>query len=306
MAPWQPAFGETLLARDAVEFATGTAPVVSGMRWFRDAERKDIQNELTAQAGWPEGPSYTPTPPSRRSTARKVGRFGLGALAGVVVIALGVLLGGLGGAGSGGGHGPGRPRDPENEVDDFPVMWGTLGSLARTLPWQLDPARRPAGYRTHGIVTDRRVVIVGFPDDDPGKDEVLWEIDRQRIARVERMTYNKVWGEAKIYFTDGSWCRLAPPESRYGWTVLRHLCPPTELLPLSEMTPRQRKYVESYAAYVTDRDPAVAPVVTRRPSGRFLIEVTTTAPVTAEYGIEKSHWHMSKRGRRGAIRQGDV
>ncbi|WP_055552705.1 hypothetical protein, partial [Streptomyces kanamyceticus] len=223
MAPWQPTFGETLLARDAVEFASGTAPAVTGMRWFRDTERKDIQNELTVQAGWPEGPIYTPAPPPRRSAARRAGRFGLGALVAVVMIALAVLLDGLGGAGSGSSKDPGRPRDPENEVDDFPVMWGAPGSLARTLPWQLDPARRPADYRTHCVVTDRRVVVVGFPDDNPGKDEALWEIDRQHIARVERMTYSEVWGEAKIRFTDGSWCRLAPPSERYGWTVLRHL-----------------------------------------------------------------------------------
>ncbi|MFI1679259.1 hypothetical protein [Streptomyces sp. NPDC020607] len=308
MAPWQPAPGETLLARDAAEFASGTAPALSGMRWFRDTERKDIQSELTVQAGWPEGPVYTPTaPPPRRSAVRKAGRFGLGALVAVVVIALGVLLDGLGGAGPGGSSkDPGRPRDPENEVDDFPVLWGGPSSLARTLPWQLDPARRPADYRTHCVVTDRRVVIVGFPDDNPGKDEVLWEIDRQHIARVERMTYSEVWGEAKVRFTDGSWCRLAPPAARHGWTVLRHLAHPTELMPLAEMTPRQRKYVERYAASVTARDPAMAPVVTRRPSGRFLIEVSTTAPVSAKYGIEKRYLHMSKRGRRGAIRQGDL
>ncbi|MEU7584510.1 hypothetical protein AB0B50_43820 [Streptomyces sp. NPDC041068] len=307
MASWQPAPGETLLARDAIQFASGTAPSVSGMRWFRDAERRDIQNELTAQAGWPDGPSYTlAPPPPPKSAARKAGRFGLGTLVAAVVIALGVLLGDLGGTGPGGSKGPGRPRDPENEVDDFPVLWGAPGTLARTLPWQLDPARRPAEYHTHCVVTDRRVVIVGFPDLNPRKDEVLWEIDRQHITQVERMTYSEVRGEAKIRFTDGSWCRLAPPGLRYGWTVLRHLAHPTELLPPAEMTPRQRKYVESYAASVIDRDPDEAPVVTRRPSGRFLIEVRTTAPVTAEDGIEKRHQHMSKRGRQGAIRQGDI
>ncbi|MFJ2774270.1 hypothetical protein [Streptomyces sp. NPDC087300] len=307
MPIWQPAPGEILLARDSIVFASGTAKPVEGMRWFRDTERKDIQHELSGQAGWPEGPTYTLIPPTPKQAARTAGRFGLGVLGAAVVVALGAILGDLGGTGPGAGHDPGRPRVREDEVDDFPVLWGAPGALARTLPWQLDPARRPAGYGTHAIVTDRRIVIVGLPDGDPGKDEeVLWEVGRERIARVERMRYSEVLGDVKITFTDGSWCRLAPPRLRIGWTILRHLAHPTDLLHPSEMTPRQRKYVQKCAAQTLNADPAREPVVTRRPSGRFLVEVTTKEPVEGDYGIVKDYWHMSKRGRRGAIRRDDL
>ncbi|MFF1377054.1 hypothetical protein [Streptomyces sp. NPDC058308] len=302
MATWQPAPGETLLARDAIVFASGTDDTVSGMRWFRGAEREDIQHELP---GWPDGHSYAPEPPAAKITARKVGLFGLGSLYALVMAALGAFGSGTG-AGPGGRRGPGRPTDRENEVGDFPVMWAAPGTLARTLPWQLDPGRRPAEYRTHCVVTDRRVVILGFPDLDPGQDTVLWEIGRDRIAGVERMSYSDVGGEAKICFDDGSWCRLAPPTERIHWTVLRHLTHPTVLLAVSEMTPRQRKYVESYVASLSEREPSAAPVVTQRPSGRFLIEVTTKEPLSANHGITKDYWFMSRRGGRGAIRPNDL
>ena len=62
---WQTEPGEMLLGRAPVTFATGAAMRVRGMRWFRDTERNDIQNELP---GWPEGPSFT-----ARSTGSTVG-----------------------------------------------------------------------------------------------------------------------------------------------------------------------------------------------------------------------------------------
>ncbi|MET9535890.1 MULTISPECIES: hypothetical protein [unclassified Streptomyces] len=175
MAPWKPDARETVLARDSIAFATGAAEAVSGMRWFRDMQGNDIQQQL---AGWPAGPSFAARPPAQQRPVRKVGLFGLRAL--YVVIA--GALEGLGGTGSffpGAGDGPGRSQDPANEIEDFPVIQGNSGSIAQGLPWQLDPARCPEGYRTHAVVTDQRVVIVGFQDDDPSQDEVLWTSSAQ-------------------------------------------------------------------------------------------------------------------------------
>ncbi|EST30573.1 hypothetical protein M878_17810 [Streptomyces roseochromogenus subsp. oscitans DS 12.976] len=191
-------------------------------------------------------------------------------------------------------------------MTDFPVLWAASGTLARTLPWQIDPSRCPENYRTHIIITDRRVVITGFPDDDLLRDQVLWEAGRSQIACVERMRYSSVGGEAKVHFTDGSWCRLAPPNKRQYWPVLRHLVHPPELVPWDALTPRQRAYVESYLSSVSDRDSSVAPVVTRRPSGKFLIEVTTTQRVKPDLGVLKPFCFMSQAGGRGGFDPNDL
>ncbi|MGH4032454.1 hypothetical protein ACQB60_26340 [Actinomycetota bacterium Odt1-20B] len=307
MAPWTPAPGETLLARDSIAFASGTADTVDGMRWFRDTERRDIQGELVL-SGWPKGPVYTPNPapPSKRrapKSLRKAGLFGLGALAAVVLVVLAAILDGAspsGGSG-GGSRGPGRPRKPEDEVDDFPVMWAAPGSMARTLPWQLDPARRPDGdYRTHLVVTDRRIVVLGFPGDDPDQDEVLWEIGREHIASVERMPYSKVWGDVKICFADGSWCRLAPPEERFAWRVPIHLVQPTGLVAVESLPRRHRAYIAKHVVTEADRDPTVDPIVTRRPNGKFLVETTRAKPVHPKHGVETEMTLLTKRGLRMA------
>ncbi|POX51489.1 hypothetical protein C3489_19845 [Streptomyces sp. Ru71] len=302
MATWVPEPGETLLARDAIVFATGTAPTVSGKRWFRDHQRHDIQGELP---GWPDGPEFVPSPETDEQPVRKAGMFGLRA----AYVLVGGALEALGGTGSflpGAGDRPGRPQDPDNEVHDFPVMWATRDGIARTLPWQLDPGRCPDRYRTHAVVTDRRLLVLGLPGGDPGHDEVLWQVNRAEIARVERMRFSGVGEDAKIQFVDGSWCRLAPPSARRYWTVLRHLAHPTELVPLSALTPRQRAYVESYVTSVPDRDLTAEPVITRRPSGKFLIEVATDEPVSADSGVVKQYWFMNKHGGRGAFDPGDL
>ncbi|WP_369391145.1 hypothetical protein AB5J72_28505 [Streptomyces sp. CG1] len=302
MATWTPEPGETLLARDAIAFATGTAPRVSGMRWFRDTQRNNIQHEL---AGWPEGPDFVIGPEEEKRPARSAGRFGLRAL----YVAVGGALESLGGTGSflpGAGEGSGRPQEPENEVEDFPVMWAASGTIARTLPWQLDPSRCPENYRTHIIVTDRRLVLVGFPDDDPLRDQALWETERPNIAHVDRMRFSKVGGDAKVHFLDGSWCRLAAPGIRKYWSVHRHLVHPSELVAVDALTPRQREYVESYVGSVTGRDTSVEPVITRRPSGKFLIEVTTTEPVRPDLGLLKKYSFMSKAGGRGGFDPNDL
>ncbi|MFE9810863.1 hypothetical protein [Streptomyces sp. NPDC005548] len=263
MTTWHPSPGETSLARTPGRFATGSDRAVSGMRWFRDTRRDDIQKDL---AGWPEGPAFTVLSRSERR-ARAVGAFGA-RLAALVVLAAVEVLAAAGSVGSG-PTGAGRSRDRENEVDDFPVMWADPGTLARTLPWQLDPSRCPENYRTHIVVTDRRLLVVGFPDDDTTRDEVLWQTDRDNIANVERRTFSKVGLEAVITFTDGSWCRLAPPETDRHWEVLRHLSYASEHVPYEELTSGQQETVTAFSVV----HPSGRAVVTRRPSGNFTIEV---------------------------------
>lgn len=107
---------------------------------------------------------------------------------GVAVMAVLSSAGGNVSGSAGPDSGKDTPDDRENEVEDFPVMWAAPGTLARTLPWQLDPARSDEKrYRTHAIVTDRRLVVVGLPyhkkDSKIIEDEVLWETPGPTSAR---------------------------------------------------------------------------------------------------------------------------
>ena len=210
---WNPSPGEHLLARAPVSFATGADSRVVGRRWFRDTERRDIQGELP---GWPAGPSYR-----RRSrvvitvvaTLKIV--FVLGSLA---IVA---MFGGTGVGGSNGSDNLGKSEDPENEVEDFPVLWAAPGTLARMLPWELDPARRPDTDRTHLALTDRRLLVLGSLDDprEPW-EEVLWETELSAVATVERREFSIAGRDFRVVFTDGSWCRLSSLE---GTRLVEHL-----------------------------------------------------------------------------------
>ncbi|MET8011463.1 hypothetical protein ABZU86_10360 [Streptomyces sp. NPDC005271] len=199
-------------------------------------------------------------------------------------MAIGVLTGG-GGVGS--VSTLGRPQDPANEVEDFPVLWGAPGSLARTLPWQLDPARRGDTLRTHLIVTDRRIVIVGLLKADVIDDEVLWEVGRDQLARVEPKDFsatkcndfNAKQCDVRMDFTDGSWCRLA---SNYRDEVCEHLTYPLELLSPEALTPGQRRRVDAFTA---DKTVVDGPVVTRLPDFNYLIQVRTSEEVSVFAGI---------------------
>lgn len=91
------------------------------------------------------------------------------------------------------------PRTAANradELEDFPVLWAAPGAIARTLPWQLDPARcDQRSSRTHLIVTDHRLVVVGLPVNErkchelPVDDEILWEVPRSDVQKVERQDF---------------------------------------------------------------------------------------------------------------------
>ncbi|MGW0969698.1 hypothetical protein [Streptomyces sp. NPDC002516] len=296
MATWQPHPGEICLARSPGHFATGTADAVAGMRWFRDTGRNDIQNDL---AGWPEGPVFTVRSKSERR-ARATRAFGVRAAALAVLGAVETLAA----AGSVGNapRGAGRSHDHENEVDDFPVMWAEPNAVARTLPWQLDPGRCPEGYRTHLVVTDQRVLVIGFPDDDTTRDEVLWQTDRDSIAKVERRTFTKVGLEAVITFTDRSWCRLAPPDPDDHWEVVRHLAYASGLVPPEELTPGQKRTV---AAFVAELPPSRT-VVTRRPSGNFTIEATSESDPDPREGSDPRLRLMGPDGEHVNFKPGDL
>lgn len=278
---WHPDPGETLLARTPVTFASGAAMRVRGMRWFRDTERNDIQGELSQLAGWPEGPVYRP-----RSGG---GSLGLNVLKGgaiaVGVVIMGILSSQGGSVGPGGStKGSHKPHDRADEVEDFPVMWAAPGTIARTLPWQLDPGRcKQKHYRTHAILTDRRLLIVGLPYTEKRretvKDEVLWETPRSTIGAVERRDFKDV-DDVKVVFTDGSWCRLT---SLWRERLTRYLTDQPDLVPLESLTPAQRGTAKAFAAaHAPDAGP---PLITRNLCGCF--RVAAVAPSTADgfFGI---------------------
>jgi hypothetical protein len=98
--------------------------------------------------------------------------------------------------------------DRDDEIEDFTVVWAAPGTIARTLSWQLDPGRSSDRiYRTHAVITDQPLVIVGFPfvEDDDGfiDDDVLFSVPRSAVARDEKRDY-KDGRDAKVAFTDGS------------------------------------------------------------------------------------------------------
>ncbi|QKW08899.1 hypothetical protein HUT18_23475 [Streptomyces sp. NA04227] len=264
MPIWEPEPGETMLARVQVVFATGAATAVKGMRWFRDTERRDIQDRLP---GWPAGPEFV----ARGKSAKGVRGVG-GVLGRIGYVAVMIVLTAAGGLGPGPGT-LGRPDEPENEVDDFPVLWGDPDSVAATLPWQMDLGRRPRGYRTHLIVTDSRLVVVGFTTSDTIDDEVLWEIDRARVAKVETRDFSAIplrvkdlagnQCDLRIDFTDGSWCRVA---SNYREDLAPYLVGSPELVPLSELTEGQRQRVDRFSE---NYDLMGDPVVLRLDNGNF-------------------------------------
>lgn len=289
MSVWQPDPGEVLLARVPVAFATGAAMRVRGMRWFRDTERNDIQQELV---GWPEGPVYT-----ARSTEDTVARNTLkGAAMAVGVAILGVLT-------SQGGSTPGGPSeegsdtsdDRADEVEDFPVMWAAPGTVARTLPWQLDPGRSTdKHYRTHAVITDRRLVIVGFPyvknNDRLIADELLWENERSVIGEVVPRDF-KDGRDVKIVFADGSWCRFSSIKRK---RLIRHLDKDVRFIPLDALTPGQRSTVERFvAAQPPDAQP---PLVSQNACGCFRVHVVAPSTIHAFFGDSELSTVMDAQG----------
>ncbi|WP_432095125.1 hypothetical protein [Streptomyces sp. bgisy100] len=277
MPIWEPEPGETLLARTPITFATGAAMRVRGMRWFRDTERRDIQAELP---GWPEGPVHV-VRGGGNAAARNVVKGGLIAL-GVVVMGILSSQGGSVGPGAS-DQGSDTPTDRADEVEDFPVMWAAPGTVARTLPWQLDPGRTDAKrYTTHAIVTDRRLVIVGLPVHKGQKtidDELLWETPRSTIAAVEPRDF-KDGTDVQLVFTDGSWCRL---RAQWRRRFTDYLKGPLDLMSLESLTPAQRSTARTFAA--TQPADAGPPVVTRNACGCYRVSVLAPSTTDSFFGI---------------------
>lgn len=291
MSIWQPEANETLIARAPVTFATGEATPVSGMRWFRDIQRNDIQNEL---AGWPTGPTFTAR--SAGDTAARNTAKGVLAVAGAAIRGFLSSHGGsIGGTPGLTGNGTNVSNDHPDEIDDFPVMWAAPGMIARTLPWQLDPARSSEKrYRTHAVITDRRLAIVGFPyvkgNDSLIDDELLWETPRSSIERVELRDF-MLGRDAKLCFVDGSWCRL---KSIKRERLTRYLIEPLDFIPLESLTPAQRNTAEAFAASrAPDAEP---PLVKRNPCGCLRIEVVALSTVDAFFGHSRMSTVMDESG----------
>ncbi|NEC89775.1 hypothetical protein [Streptomyces sp. SID12501] len=278
MSVWEPEPDEIFIARAPVTFATGAATRVSGMRWFRDPERNDIQSELV---GWPEGPTYAAH--SVGGTAARTTAKGVATVVGVAVLAFLSAHGGNLSGFSGSERGTDTSDDQADEIDDFPVMWAEPGSIARALPWQLDPSRSSEKrYRTHAVITDRRLVIVGFPyikghhyrvDDD-----FLWATPRSTIEKIELRDF-KSGQDTKIAFTDGSWCRLS---SMNRERLTRYLIEPLDFIPLDALTPAQRNTAEAFA--VAQAPDAELPLVKRNSCGCFRVEVVALSAVDAVFG----------------------
>lgn len=203
------------------EFATGIAPPVKGRRWFRDPQGRDIEPLLEQQGGWPhrEGPTGPPgaQPTDWRDTTAKA----VGASIKVAQTIAGVATSAAGGL-SGAGDidlGPAKKyMDPAIEFEDFPVMVAGPGSVAGSVPWQLDPARRPADYQVLMSLTSRRFLLTHL--QTPGGEwslgglmetlprQLIWQVPRQRIAGVEQRKYSENEADTILRFTDGSWIRV--------------------------------------------------------------------------------------------------
>lgn len=279
---WYPDGGETLRYRVAVHFATGVSPRVAGARWFRDTGRRDIQRELQEQAGWPEGPEFTVRAAGERA-ARRTGRaLGLG-----IPAVLNVVANALGGGGSpfGSPSVRGRPEEPENEVDDFPVMWADPGTVARGAPWQLDPSRRPDTYRTHVALTDRRLVLLGATLGPTGRGDVLWEVPRDAVAELRRMPYSELESDVRLTFTDTSWLRLTAMTPGIATLLIRHVRGEVGSLQPSDLTGGQRARVDQFVRNLPKN--AEPPTFTVLPSG--IVYVSSQSPAKAAPDHYEAH-----------------
>ncbi|MDX3454355.1 hypothetical protein PV396_20815 [Streptomyces sp. ME02-8801-2C] len=287
---WNPAADEDQLYRITVKFATGVAPAVSGSRWFRDLERNDIQGELT---GWPAGPVFTPRTAGDQ-TARRVGR---GFLSAIPVIANIIAnIGGAGGSPFGSGLGSGKPEEPENEVDDFPVMWAAPGTLARAVPWELDPGRRPEGYVTDLVLTSRRLLFL----DEVG---VLAEFPRESISGARQMEYSKVGADLRLTFADQSWIRLFTGNPKNAERLVGLLSGSAQAVPESALTEAQRQRAARFMANF--RNTPLPPTYVRLTSGIVLLEACI--PSKADKDLFEVTWTtMDDKGEPAQPEPGDL
>lgn len=247
---WYPESGETPLFRGRATFATGNALKVAGMRWFRDDQGRDIGAELP---DWPSAPEYV----KRDDKAAKGGGKAFGVF-GKVTAAV--------------GRHP-KSADPALEVEDFPVMWAASGTIARAVPWQLDPDRRLKGYYTDVQLTDRRLLVLASARMDRPAD-VLWQIPLDQVAGAQHHSYSYRDGDVTIRFVDDSWVRLdfygLGRAAKATW-VLSGNTEPVELnaSQKAKMDVFTRSYEEGAVEAVATPVPEAAP-------GTVLVELVVT------------------------------
>ncbi|MDT7843751.1 hypothetical protein [Streptomyces justiciae] len=261
---WRPGTDEELLFRITVKFATGVAPAVAGSRWFRDPQRNDIQDELD---GWSAGPVFAPHTTGDQA-ARRTGRGLLGAVQ--VIANLVANVGGAAGSPLGSAAGGEKPEEPENEVHDFPVMWAAPSTLARTVPWQLDPGRQPDGYHTDLALTNRRLLFLGVRGTNIDEQEVLAEFSREAISRAQKMKFSRVGADVRITFSDRSWVRLFTGNSNCADRIAGILSGSEQAMPESFLSEGQRRRVAQFIA--GHRDATQRPVYIKLNSGIVFVE----------------------------------
>jgi hypothetical protein len=285
---WHPEPGETELGRYPVSFATGTAASVEGRRSFRDRRRNDIEAELP---GWPEGPTF-----SVRGLPGKVGVHARTGVSGVFGVVGGILSDLLGGSTINPEPGRGKLEEPENEVDDFPVMWADADDTARTLPWQLDPSRRPAGHTTEIVLTSQRLLVLG-------SGSVLWETPRENISDAEVRQFSIGRSDFRIRFRDDSWVRLTTDVSDHTIELVGLLTGTHRRVSAIELTAGQRDRVADFTTSLRTGTPP--PVLTRLPSG--LVRVQATFPGSKPGVVSESRgFVMDETGRDTTPRPGDM
>ncbi|MFC8345906.1 hypothetical protein [Streptomyces sp. NPDC057280] len=261
---WRPGTDEELLFRITVKFATGVAPAVADSRWFRDPQRNDIQDELN---GWPAGPVFAPHTTGDQA-ARRTRRGLLGA---VQVIANVVAnVGGAAGSPFGSAAGGEKPEEPENEVHDFPVMWAAPSTLARSVPWQLDPGRQPDGYHTDLVLTTRRMLFLGVQGDDLGNTNELAEYSRETISGAQKMKFSKSSADVRITFFDESWIRLFTGNPNCADRIVGILSGSEQAVPESMLTEGQHRRVAQFLS--GHRDTTQRPVYIKLNSGIVFVE----------------------------------
>ncbi|WP_105975584.1 hypothetical protein [Streptomyces geranii] len=295
---WHPEPGETELARYPVSFATGTAASVEGRRSFRDRRRNDIEPELP---GWPAGPAF-----SVRGLTGKAGvHVGTG-VSGVFAVVGGILSDLLGGSTVNPEPGRGKLEERENEVDDFPVMWADTGDIARTLPWQLDPSRRPSGYSTDIVLTTRRALVTGSastPTPTSDSYSMLWETPRESIAEATPRRFSIGQSDFRLLFRDGSWVRLTTRVSDHTTELLGLFTGSHRRLSGTELSAGQQERLSRFTTTLPAG--ATPPVLTQLPSGLVRVQSTVTG---SKPGVvsESRGFVMDDAGQDATPRAGDI
>ncbi|MEU6222623.1 hypothetical protein [Streptomyces sp. NPDC047042] len=285
---WHPESGETELARYPVSFATGSAASVEGRRSFRDRQRNDIEPELD---DWPAGPAF-----SVRRLPGKAGVHVGTAVSGVFAVVGGILSDLLGGSTVNPEPGRGKLEDRENEVDDFPVMWADAGDTARSLPWQLDPARRASGYATEIVLTTRRLVVTG-------SGTLLWETPRENVAEATRRRFSIGQSDFRLLFRDGSWARLTTRTSDHTTELVGLLSGSHRRLSEAELTAEQQERISRFTATLPTG--ATPSALTRLPSGLVRVQ-STVAGSKPGVTSESRGFVMDEAGRDAKPQPGDM